>query len=535
MSCSEYDKSSRRRPRSVLTQALVCAMLTIAFAAHSSDIPQTGYQKREGLEPKLETAIEEFRASVPAKMKDGKIPGIALALVDRDGILWAEGFGVTEYKGEKPVSPDTPFLICGLSKPLTAAAVMMAVQDGLLDLQAPLITYLPDFTVNSRFEKQPERKVTLAHLLSSTAGLPAEASLGNFFEPTPMLAFDEHVKSLYGCWLLSPVGGRFVNGNASFDLAAFCLQVASGRPFEQYMKERLFTPLGMTNSTADRKEILQMKDRAVGRQFGMSDLPAVSPRLGAAGVYSTARDLGRFVQFHLNQGTLEGTHILNETLVDTLHAPRWTLQDPDVFLAFGLYLDKRNPEHVDTIFHLDGWSLGFTSFMHWYPEYGVGMVALANTSPDSSFYGLALGLTDTLVKGKILEKRFPQPHPQCAEKNPAWQASEHHTPTAYRAEWRKYCGTYPLRFTDYKLEWWAKLACLILGRDEWTPRIKVFEKDGYLCLTESSFFDKLAGVWDRHVDKKLEEKSAGLFFAPSGETLDFRGQTPTWRNYRLKD
>jgi len=73
-------------------------------------IPQTGQQRREGLKPELATLIDEFRLSVPKLMKKGKIPGCALALVDKHGIIWSEGFGTTDFKSKIPVTPNTLFV-----------------------------------------------------------------------------------------------------------------------------------------------------------------------------------------------------------------------------------------------------------------------------------------------------------------------------------------------------------------------------------------------------------------------------------------
>jgi CubicO group peptidase (beta-lactamase class C family) len=276
-----------------------------------ADIPQTGCYQREGLDPKVEAAIEEFRASVPGIMDKGGVPGAALALVDDQGIVWTEGFGYGDKK--KPVTPDTPFMICGMSKLITATAAVLAVQEGLVKVE-PITTYLPDFQVNSRYEDHPEQKITLRRLLDYTAGIPAEAPLGNGFEPASTVSFEDHVRSLYGTWLVCPAGGSFFFSNASSDLAAYVIQVAAGKPFEDYLKERLFTPLGMSHTTADRKAILADSERAIGQMTGMAKVPAVHPALGSAGVYSTARDMARFVQLHINLGTLDGRPFVERAL-----------------------------------------------------------------------------------------------------------------------------------------------------------------------------------------------------------------------------
>jgi len=414
------DNGRSRIVRAVVMSAVVLESLAATLAPLRAAIPQTGCYKRQGLAPKVEAVIDEFRASVPEVMDRDDIPGAALALVDDQGLLWTEGFGYAAGK-KKPVTPDTPFLVCGMSKLITATAVMLAVQDGLVSLDEPITTYLPDFKVNSRYEEQPGQKVTLRRLLNYTAGLPVETPLGNYFEPSSTVSFEDHAKSLYGSWLVCPVGSSFFQSGASSDLAAYAIQVVSHKPFEQYLKDKLFTPLGMSNSTANRAEILKNPQRAVGNMTAMAKLPAVYPALGAGGVYSTARDMARFVQLHIDRGTIDGRNILDRSLMDTIHTPVGIMKtDPNVYYGQGVCLDRRSPERTERVLWHEGWGFGFVSFMHWYPEYGIGVVILANKLPCPGVVDLSLSLTDKLIRGKIVEKRFPQPEPDCSRCIGTW-------------------------------------------------------------------------------------------------------------------
>ena len=524
-----------RKPviQQILRSAILLGLLPGVDLPLRAAIPQTGCYKREGLDPKVEAMIDEFRASVPEIMDKGNIPGAALALVDDQGILWTEGFGYTGGKKKRPVMPDTPFMICGMSKLITATAVMLAVQDGLVKLDEPITTYLPDFRVNSRYEDHPEQKITLRRLLNHTAGIPVETPVGNYFEPASAASFEDHVKSLYGSWLVCPVGSSFYSSAASSDLAAYTIRVASGKLFTAYLNEHLFIPLGMANTTVDRKEILGNSQRAIGHMMGMSKVPAVYPALGAVGIYSTARDMARFIQLHINQGTLDGRRIVDRSLIETIHAPVGIARtDPNVYYGQGIYIDKRSPERTETVFGHEGWGYGFLSLLHWYPEYGVGVVVLTNRLPNSVISDLSLILTDKLVKGKIIEKRFLQREPDYHACIGTWWGWPEHQPTPYQSSWRRYCGTHNLRFSEYKLEWWAHVAIFIVGRDEFTPRITIREKDGFLCLTESKFFQMANGL--RSVDEKLAEVKPGVFISKGGGTLDFTREVPTWCNYRLE-
>jgi CubicO group peptidase (beta-lactamase class C family) len=529
----DCDCCEKHVARAFVLSIVVLEALAGTLSPVRAAIPQTGCSKREGLEPRVEAVIDEFRASVPGIMDKGDVPGAAIALVDDRGIIWTEGFGYTGGKKKQPMTPDTPFMICGMSKLITATAVMLAVQDGLVKLDEPITTYLPDFKVNSRYEDHPEQKITLRRLLNCTAGIPAETPLGNYFEPASAIAFEDHVKSLYGSWLVCPVGSSFFYSNASFDLAAYTLRVASGKLFKDYLKERLFAPLGMSNTTADRQEILGDSERAVGHMMGMSRVPAIYPGLGAGGIYSTAKDMARLVQLHISRGTLDGRSVVEPSLIEAIHTPVGITGDnPKVYYGQGVFIDKRSPERTETLLWHDGAGFGFLSLLHWYPEYGVGTVVLTNKWPNSVTVDLASALTDKLIKGKAIEKRFAWGEPDTQDCIGTWWGWADHKPTAYKPQWSQYCGTHCLRFNEYKLEWWAHLAVLVMGRDEYTPRITVFEKDGALSLTESKFFAMVNGL--RSVNEKLQEVKPGVFMTKGGGTLDFTRDVPTWGNYRLE-
>ncbi len=519
--------------RVMIVSVVVLGFLSGAPAPLRADIPQTGCYKREGLEPKVEAVVDEFRASVPGIMNKGGVPGAALALVDDKGIVWTEGFGYLGGKRKQPVTPDTPFMICGLSKLITATAVMLAVQDGVVKLDEPITTYLPDFQVNSRYEEHPERKITLRRLLDCTAGIPAEAPLGNGFEPASATSFEDHVRSLSGTWLVCPVGSSFFFSNASVDLAAYTLRVAGGKLFKDYLKDRLFAPLGMSHTTADRQEILDDSQRAIGHMMGMSRVPAVHPALGAGGIYSTARDMARLIQLHINQGTCDGRALVDRPLMETIHAPVGIAgNDPNVYYGQGIRIDKRPPERAETILWHEGSGFGFFSALYWYPEYGLGGVVLTNKLPHPVLSDLSMTLPDKLIRGQIIGKHLPRAEPDCRHCTGLWWGWSDHQPTPYRTEWRQYCGTHNLQFSEYKLEWWAHVAVILKGRDEFTPRITVREKDGFLCVTESKFFQMVNGL--RSVNEKLQEIRPGVFTTKGGGTLDFTRDVPTWSNYRLE-
>lgn len=176
---------------------LFCVLTFVLFGSGCNTIKPTIQDQyhRPGLSQGWHEAFEKSRQSIVEGMAEDKVPGLSIALVDRNGLIWSAGFGHTDYDCKKPITPDTIFSIQSMSKIFTATVVLMAVQDGLVDLDTPISTYLPDFQVKSRFEERPQDKITLRHLLSHTAGFVHEAPIGNGLEHKSP-SFAAHVQSI---------------------------------------------------------------------------------------------------------------------------------------------------------------------------------------------------------------------------------------------------------------------------------------------------------------------------------------------------
>jgi CubicO group peptidase (beta-lactamase class C family) len=170
--------------------------------------------------------------------------------------------------------------------------------------------------VHSRFEEHPEQLITLRHLLSHKAGFTHEAPVGNNFADSP--SFEAHIASISDTWLRYPVGQRYSYSNLGIDLAAHILQVVSRKPFSQVMKETLFDPLGMTNSSTSIAVIRENQNRAIGHSDGVRVPRLDIPMLGAGGVYASAADMARFVRFFLNDGWVGEQQFLEQTLVEEM-------------------------------------------------------------------------------------------------------------------------------------------------------------------------------------------------------------------------
>lgn len=479
---------------------------------------------RPGLSQDWNAVFNETKQSIAEGMTEGKIPGLSIVLVDREGLIWSAGFGHTDYDCKKPVTPDTIFSIQSMSKTFTATAVMLAVQDGLVDLDTPIADYLPDFKVKSRFEENPQNKMTLQHLLSHTAGFVHEAPVGNNFE-SDSPSYEAHIQSISDTWLKFPVGAKYSYSNLGIDLASYIIQIRSGCSFAEYMKEKIFDPLNMPNSSVDMEFIRKHPNRALGHIPHFEKANLEIPMIGAGGVYTSAKELAKFIQFHLNWGKVNGRTILDKKLIENM-----STSSPGLCIGVNIYANGtlHNPLSVDPnitngayVLSHSGGGFGFLTIMGWFPEYGMGLLVLTNsTNHDSQHVKLAARLADELISKQLFAKIDSSENPPWKSlltddnKRPEYQPPDSNTFTPYKPEWKKYKGTYKY-LTNYNLRTYARVA-LALGYPE--LRKKVYEKNGFLEID----------------GERLDEYQPGIFFTVDGDCLDFSGPLPLWNGARIK-
>jgi CubicO group peptidase (beta-lactamase class C family) len=457
--------------------------------------------------PDIAPIIEKYRQRIEQLMDEQNIAGLAIAIVDDQQVLWSEGFGYTDTDRRTPVDTSTLFSIQSMSKSFTATAVMMAVQEGLVDLDAPITEYLPDFHVNSIFEEHPEQKMTLRMLLAHTAGFTHEAPIGSNYD-RPNHTFEEHIASISDTWLLFPVGARWQYSNLGIDLAGYIVQVRSGMPFTEYVRQRIYMPLGMDRSAFATPDIRKMPNRAIGHVS--LPLHPIAPflLLPAGGVYTTADDLSRYLIFHINRGAIDGQSILRTDLADELYTIPFA-PCVQAEYALGLGVSQRNGARI--IGH-GGGGFGFLSQMFWYPELKLGGLLLTNSATHTIQVSLIASLLDEIIAtnkafyGQRLSNSSVAPIPEEIRRGEVMSAaalarlikSSALEDTDIASRYGPYTGTY---------------AAVIWGFPS--------DQSSWLRLQNGSLYK------DNQV---LTEVQPGLFFDPQGEALDLRGGKPTYRN-----
>jgi CubicO group peptidase (beta-lactamase class C family) len=269
----------------------------------------------------------------------GALAGAVTLVADKDHVLSLEAVGFADIAAHQPMPTNALFWIASLSKPMTAAALMLLVDEGLVRLDDPVETYLPEFkdqwlaVAQKKHEvrlKRPTRPVTVRHLLSHTSGMPFKSAME---EPTfDRLPLRDAVRSYAMTPLQFEPGSQYQYSNAGFNTAGRIIEVVSALPYEEFMRTRLFMPLGMTDTTfwpnnaqltrlakpyQPNADQTGLEETTVTQlSYPLSD-PTRQP-MPAGGLFSTAEDIGRFCQMILNDGVLDGTRYLSPAAVEQM-------------------------------------------------------------------------------------------------------------------------------------------------------------------------------------------------------------------------
>lgn len=360
--------------------------------------------------PQVDDVIRHLVEAVPREAEARGIPGVAIGLCDADGVLWARGFGTTRGAADEgsagQVGVDTMFSVQSTSKLFTATGVLLAVQEGLVDLDEPILRHLPGFTVRSDFEDHPERLITLRHLLTHTAGFTHEAPVGSNYEVSDA-PFEAHLATIPQTYLRFPVGHHHEYSNLGIDLAGQVAAVASGESFPEFMRRRLFEPLGLTRSTFDFEAFNADDDRAIGhsRTFARAgrQVPRRVPMVPSGGLYTSVGDVLRYLRFQL----LEGEPVLRPELTrQHLDFPRLTDQQTQGY-GLGLYVDRWTPGV--RVLHHGGAGYGFLCQVFWLPELGIGGAVLTNSVDHDLQNELAADIVRRLAAGARPGDAAPAP------------------------------------------------------------------------------------------------------------------------------
>jgi CubicO group peptidase (beta-lactamase class C family) len=310
----------------------------------------------------LADSVDDY---VRSFMSERHIPGAAVAVIDKGKVAKMQGYGVASLEFNVPVTTETVFEIGSVSKQMTAAAIMLLVEDGKVRLDEKISAYLPD---------TPEawRDLTVRHLLTHSSGIRNYSSLDGF-ALLRRLKVADFIKQLSPHPLDFPPGEQNAYSNSGFNLLAFIIESRSGKPYIEFMRERIFRPLGMTR-TGDRDPEYVIPNRAsgyewrgsrhAGRNWDLTDL------MGAGSIVSTIGDMVKW------NTALDGDIFLKpSSKAEIWKQFVFTNGKPSVY-GFGWRISDIRGHKLTG--HT-GQTAGFTAANFRYPDHGLTVVVLTNT------------------------------------------------------------------------------------------------------------------------------------------------------------
>ncbi len=249
------------------------------------------------------------------------VPGIAVGMW-HDEVLELGGWGVTSVENPLPVDADTLFQIASVTKTITATVIMRLVQQGKIDLDAPVRTYIPSFTLR---DADAASRATVKHLVTHTGGWLGDC-FADFGSGDDALA--RYVDAMVDLEQITPLGEIWHYSNSSFTVLGRIIEVVTGKTYEQATRELLLGPLGMTRSVFNAGEAIVHRV-SVGHQITDEQPRVVRPwafpraTTPVGGVVSTVRDLMSYARFHLGDGTApDGARLLSKANLERMRTPQ---------------------------------------------------------------------------------------------------------------------------------------------------------------------------------------------------------------------
>lgn len=315
---------------------------------------------------------------IEREMNRAGVPGLSIALINDQDVVWAQGFGYADVERRIPATDQTIYGVGSVTKLFTAIGIMQGVEQGRIDLDAPLSTYVPEFSMRARFTSAAP--ITPRHLLTHHAGLPGDFLKGMWtLHPIPFAQVFPRLKEEY---LSYPPNQVYSYSNLGYSLLGRIIETTSGQDYVSYMNNAVLTPLGMTHSsfTIDLERLPQFavgyrQGRPGAEKYFLRDVPA-----GA--LFSSATDMGRFIQAMLNGA--------NKPLRPDTLREMWRRQNGDVLLDFdmriglGWMLGQPDLNYAGDVVHHNGGTLGSVSELMLLPEHKLGVIVLANSAAGSA-------------------------------------------------------------------------------------------------------------------------------------------------------
>ncbi len=388
----------------ILTLTLVSDFLSTSrgsVKASGEPISQSNIAPRKD----YTAAVQMLERFIMHEMADKDLPALSIALVDDQQIVWAKGFGFADPKRKIPATAETIYRVGSVSKLFTDIGVMQLVEQGKIDLDAPVTRYLPTFRPRNPFGKA----ITLRQLMSHRSGLVREPPVGNYFETTePTLA--RTIASLNETELVYAPEARTKYSNAAIATVGYVLEQTQGEPFAKYLKRAVLDPLGLERSSFEPTPDIT-KDLAKaymwtsdGRVF---EAPTFELGISPAGsMYTTVTDMGQFMSALFAGGRGAKGQMLKPSTIEEMWTPQFA--PPGQKTGYGIGFGVREFEGRRTVGH-GGAIYGFATTLKAMPDDKLGVVVVTTRDAANAVTNRVANYALTALLAVRQGKSVPQP------------------------------------------------------------------------------------------------------------------------------
>ncbi|MEK7818412.1 MAG: serine hydrolase [Bacteroidota bacterium] len=317
-------------------------------------------------------AIEKLNKFIESEMDDKKITSLSISIVNEKNILYENGFGFADKNKTILTTPHIVYRVGSISKIFTAIAAMQLSENGILNIDAPIQTQLPNFHPKNSFGAP----ITLRQMMSHRSGLVRESPIGNYFDPSEP-SLEKTVLSLNNTEIIYAPQTKTKYSNAAVATVGYAIQQKSGIAFDKYMKDSVLKILGMKNSTFIKSDS-ETKNLANSIMWSFDQREFDAPvfdwgMFSAANLFSTTHDLAKFLKACFNFGDGENGSILNKNTIDEMKRVQFSNNKTGFGLGFfiGEFQNKKTIEHGGVVY-------GFATSLIGIPEENIGVIVASN-------------------------------------------------------------------------------------------------------------------------------------------------------------
>ncbi len=367
---------------------------------------------------------QDFETKVAAFVRENRLYGAAAGVVHGDELTWSGGAGLADAASGRPSGPDVLYRIASITKTFTGTAVMQLRDAGLLDLDDPVVKWIPELAGSAN--PAGIGAVTIRRLLSHESGLVSEPPGTDFLAAEPRYEglASRNLERVGEIFAAVPPNTQTKYSNLGYQMLGEIVQRASGIAYPQYIADRILAPLSMSSTGFEPLAPELGARRATGYAAAalsdeLSVAPAMPPVWAEGGLWSTVEDLGRWMSFQLGAhadapadtaGTGTGSAVLSSATRREMHKPRY-LSDEEWSSAWGITWYSVRKDGVTWVQHSGGLP-GFNSNACFDRASRVGAIVLLNGVADASVLAMSLAAAGRdLAEAAAPEIRRPAPTP----------------------------------------------------------------------------------------------------------------------------